>query len=98
MKLRIKYDVGRWIMWRFTGRVLYPFVLFAQSKKDVSHTLFRHELEHVYQVRDMGWVWFHLKYTWLLIRYGYAKHPFELQATQAQRNPLTEAELALKEA
>jgi hypothetical protein len=96
MRLRFKYNVGRWIMRRFRGKVIYPFVLFSMAKKDVPVTLFRHELEHVYQVRRMGWVRFHVKYLWLLAKYGYKKHPFELEATARQKDPLTAAEKRLR--
>ena len=96
MKLRIRYGVGRWVMGRWRGKVLYPFVLFSQSREEVSDELFRHELEHVYQVWRMGCVWFYLKYLALAIRYGYKNHPFELEANERQSDPLTEKELVLR--
>ncbi len=97
MKLRIKYDVGRWIMWGYGGRVLYPFILFRQAKEDVPDWLFRHELEHVYQIRRMGYIWFHIKYLYLLIRHwSYDKHPFELEANERQDDPLTNKEKELR--
>lgn len=83
-------------MGKWRGKVLYPFVLFSQAKDDVSHQLFRHELEHVYQLRRIGWLWFYLKYLALAVRYGYRKHPFELEADERQNDPLTEQELAMK--
>jgi len=96
MKLRIKYNVGCWIMWKWRGRVLYPFVLFSQSKDEVSDQLFRHELEHVYQVQRMGCLWFYVKYLFLAIRYGYKNHPFEIEAYNKQNDPLTKYEVKLK--
>lgn len=98
MKLRIKYNVGRWLMWSYRGKVLYPFMLFSEAQTDVSEQLFRHELEHVYQIQRMGWWVFYLKYLWLLMRHGYQQHPFELEAEARQDDPLTEDELELKNA
>ena len=92
MKLRFKYSVGKWIMRGFRGKVLYPFVLFSMGKEDVPLWLFRHEMEHVYQVQRMGWIWFHVKYLYLLVRYGYENHPFELEANERQNDPLTDDE------
>jgi hypothetical protein len=82
-------------MGRFRGKVLYPFVLFSQAKEDVTDVLFRHEMEHVYQVRRKGWFGFYLKYLWLS-RKGYKNHPFELAANKRQTDPLTKEEQALK--
>jgi len=82
-------------MGKWRGKVLYPFVLFSQAQKDVTNILFRHEMEHVYQVRRMGWFCFYIKYLWLGIRYGYKKHPFELEANERENDPLTDAETKL---
>lgn len=83
-------------MWNYRGKVLYPFMLFSEAQSDVSDQLFRHELEHIYQVRRMGYLWFHIKYFYLLIKHGYDIHPFELEATKRQNNPLTDKEKELK--
>ncbi len=97
MKLRIKYDVGSWIMGKYYGKVLYPFMLFSEAQEDVNDRLFRHELEHVYQIRRMGWLVFYVKYLWLLLRNGYDNHPFELEAKARQYDPLTDKERRLKD-
>ncbi len=96
MKLRIKYNVGRWIMWGYGGRVLYPFLLFAESQQDVPDWLFRHELEHVYQVRRNGWLRFNLIYLWYLLRHGYKNNPFEVEARATESFALSDLERALK--
>lgn len=96
MKLRFRYEVGRWIMGRFRGKVLYPFILFKQPREEVTDVLFRHELEHVYQVRRMGWLVFYVKYLWLGYKHGYANHPFEDEANERENDPLTEDEQALR--
>ena len=95
LKLRIKYSVGKWIMWGYTGRVLYPFMLFRAAKEDIPDWLFRHEFEHVYQVREHGWWKFHLMYLWELIRYGYRDNFFEIVARSVENQPLTKREREL---
>lgn len=91
---------GNWfqrrIIGRWHGKVLYPFVLFRQAKEDVSQRLFRHEMQHVYQVRRMGWLGFYIRYLWLGMRYGYKHHPFEAEANDRQFDPLTEEEQELR--
>ncbi len=94
-KLRIRYNVGRWIMGRFHGKVLYPFVLFSQPKDQITASLFRHELEHVYQVQRMGWFKFYATYLIHAVKYGYDKIPVEVEASKIQYTPLTEAERKL---
>ena len=70
--------------------VIYPFMLFRQPKDEVSDTLFRHELQHVYQVRDIGWLRFYAKYLYYSLRYGYMDNPYEIEAYDAQDQPLTD--------
>ncbi len=80
----------------FRGRVLYPFVLFSDPKDKVDDWLFRHEIEHVYQIKREGWIKFHVKYLYFLIRYGYENNPYEIDARKVQSMALTETELKLK--
>jgi hypothetical protein len=102
MRPRIRYGLKngnwfqRWIIGRWNGKVLYPYVLFAVSKAKVSDRLFRHELQHVYQVWRMGWFGFYLGYLWQGIRHGYKNHPFELEAKKHQHDPLTPKEIKMK--
>jgi hypothetical protein len=96
MRLRFKYNVGRWIMGRFRGKVLYPFVLFKQARDEVSDILFRHEMEHVYQVKRLGWFGFYGRYLWYMIKYAYKTNPFEIEANERENDPLTDEERKLK--
>lgn len=95
--MKIRYNVGKWIMWSYRGKVLYPYVLFRDAKEDVPDWLFRHELEHVYQVQREGWLKFHVKYLYWLIRYGYDHNPYELAAIKIQSKRLTIKERKLKD-
>jgi len=77
--------------------VIYPFVLFKAKRKNVSEQLFRHELEHVYQVEELGWFSFYISYLWLLVRHGYDDHPYEREAYAAEHSDLDEWERNLYE-
>lgn len=75
--------------------VLYPFIFFKEKKDDVSGVLYRHELEHIYQVQREGWFKFYLTYIWYSIRHGYQDNPYEIHARAAQNNQLTQEEYDL---
>lgn len=94
--MRIRYNVTKRIMGRFRGKVLYPFVLFSQPQDKVTNVLFRHELEHVYQIKRDGWLKFYLSYLYYMVRYGYAKNPYEIAAVKKQNKKLTKSEVKLK--
>ena len=70
---------------RYDGIVLYPFV-FIKNDKDI---LFRHELEHCYQIARKGVVRFYWDYLVDLVKHGYANHPDEVEAYIKQYKPLT---------
>ncbi len=97
MKLRICYST-RLIRQPYTGWVLYPFMFLRQAKEDVSDRLFRHEMEHVYQVRRDGWFTFYAKYLWHLYKFGYMDHPYEIEAREKENEPLTTVERFFKDA
>ena len=92
----IRYNVSKLIMWSYRGKVLYPYVLFKDAKDDVEDWLFRHELEHIYQVQRDGWFKFHAKYLYWLARYGYKNNPYEIEARKVQSRKLTIKERKLK--
>lgn len=78
------------------GMVIYPFILFKRSKEEVTDKIFRHELEHFYQVRKHGWLKFYLSYLWQNITVGYKKNKYEVEARSVENTPLTEEERKLK--
>lgn len=97
MKLHFRYSVSKLLMGKWWGKCWYPFVLFSKSREDVPDWLFRHEMEHVYQVRRMGWWKFYTQYIYLAMQLGYKKHPFEIEATERQNDPLTKNERSYRE-
>jgi hypothetical protein len=100
MDIRIRYK--HWIfrlpfLGAYAGMVIYPFMLFKRDQKDIDDRLFRHELEHIYQVQKYGWIKFYVTYIWYNIRYGYRENPYEVVAREAADAPLTEDERWLKD-
>jgi hypothetical protein len=63
----------------------------------VTDKLFRHELEHIYQVRKLGWFRFYISYLWASFRHGYKKNKYELAAELVENTPLTAEERKLKD-
>lgn len=96
MRLRIKYN-SPLIRKGYGAWVLFPFMFFRQHKVDVSDRLFRHEMQHVYQVQRMGWWRFYLTYLWLLCKHGYAEHPYEVEAHEHEDEKLTTVERYFKD-
>jgi hypothetical protein len=80
------------------GIVLYPYILFRQGHGSVMRQLYRHELEHFYQVQRDGWLRFYVRWLWFTFRHGYWDNPYEVEAREAEGNGLTEEELAWWEA
>ena len=78
--------------------MIYPFLLFSEVRGAVADQLFRHEMQHVYQLRKLGWIRFHAKYLWSLIRHGYTDNDFEIDARAHEITPLTRDERRLKNA
>ena len=96
LKLRVCYSSslvrGNWSAW-----VCYPFMFFSDAKEEVSDVLFRHEMQHVYQVQRMGWFKFYLTYLWLLRKHDHSTHPYENEAREHENEPLTTVELFFKD-
>lgn len=65
------------------GIVLFPFV-FVDDKLD--SYLVNHELIHVEQVKDCGFLLFYFKYIYWWIKLGYYNIPFEIEAYYNDNN------------
>lgn len=96
MKLRVIYN-SRLVRKGYTAWVLFPFMFIRHAKEDFSDRLFRHEMEHVYQVMRDGWWVFYVKYLYWLARYGYMDNPYEVEARSREDEPLTTTERFFKE-
>jgi len=109
MKFRIVNNAW-WMFWA-RGMVLWPWMWlrpvktypeydreqFADWYQGLADKLYRHELQHCYQVASLGRLKFYSRYIWYQIRYGYKKNPFEVEANQREGDPLTEDELRWRE-
>lgn len=78
--------------------VIYPFILFSEKKNDVGDTLYKHELEHIKQIKEYGILSFYISYIFYhlagLIRYwdsyhSYFNNPYEIEARKAEKLELT---------
>jgi hypothetical protein len=85
---------GRWVMERFPIKYHYPFILVAGDRKNVSNTLWKHELIHHYQVLRDGWFKFNYRYIRQLRTVGYMRIDYEVEAYMLMHDPLTDAEKA----
>lgn len=52
--------VPRWL--GVEAIVLYPFVFFRQPRDKTAESTMRHELIHVRQIRERGWLGFYTRY------------------------------------
>lgn len=64
----------------FWGITLPPFGIFILAEHMDNESLKRHETVHWEQAKRMGVFKFYALYLWYMARYGYAKHPMEIEA------------------
>ena len=95
MRLRVIFNVRAGYLFRFKGFCLYPFLLIRGAKGEDTVRTFRHELEHAYQIREMGLIRYIGSYYWENIRKGYQDNRYEIRCREAAGTPLTAAEQAL---
>jgi hypothetical protein len=97
MKIRPIYNV--WFLRKswINGITIYPFIFFKQKQEEISDRLFRHEMEHIYQVQREGWFKFYIKYLYYQWRVGYKQIPYEIEARAVQFDSLTSGEQQLKD-
>lgn len=89
MKFRIVNNAW-WMFWA-VGMVVWPWVWFKKGRLEVDR-IYRHELQHCYQVQKLGRVKFYFTYIVKWLRHGYRNHPYEVEARRYQHMPLTPEE------
>jgi hypothetical protein len=94
-EVEFHFDVDWMKQARVRGVVIGRRILFAEPVANLSPEIFKHELEHAYQVMREGTWRFYLKYFYYSLRYGYHNNPFEIEAFAQQRKPLTKSEETL---
>jgi len=98
MKVKVVYSFLPFRLWGWIGGMtIYPFILFKKSKEEVDDTIFRHEMQHIYQVEQIGWFKFYLTYLWENLRHGYRNNKYEMDARGVENTPLTAEERRLKD-
>lgn len=95
MKFKIVYKAW-WMFWA-KGMVVWPWVWFNGPRAEVSDRLYRHELQHCYQIKKLGRLRFYWTYLLLWFKNGYWKHPYEVEARSFERTPLTVQEKAWRD-
>ena len=104
MKIRCFYNIRFLSKLGISAITLFPCILFADDKNSVSESLFRHELEHIYQVQRLGWIRFYSSYLKSYFSFrlkGLGHHvsywsiPFEVEARESENQQLTAQEFEL---
>ena len=70
----------------------YPREKYEDWYRELEERLFRHELQHCYQIQRKGRLKFYVCYLLLYLRYGYKNHPYEIEANKYETELLTETE------
>lgn len=60
------------------------------EKLNENDILYKHELVHLYQIKEIGRFKFILKSIYYTIRYGYLKNPFEVRAYRFENKSIEE--------
>jgi len=74
------------------GVCLYPWIWVRGAPAEVPDRMLRHELEHFYQVQQVGWIKYYVRWLWLTWRRGYWNNPYEVKARAVEDTPLTPLE------
>ncbi|MEL0027713.1 MAG: hypothetical protein VW625_03470 [Perlucidibaca sp.] len=61
-------------------------IIYVRPGRVRDRRLISHKMMHVEQMQRDGMVLFSLKYVWWLLRYGYHRHPYEIEARQAEED------------
>lgn len=90
---------------RVRGVVLWPYMIMRPKKYatgEISQSeimtqrsltkLYRHELQHCYQIKQRGIIGFYVRYVFLSLTKGYQNHPDEIEARQYENEKLTPLE------
>ncbi len=63
---------------------LYPFIFYRETEAATARSTRRHEWTHISQVRTNGWIKFYWNYLMQLIKVGYMKITWEIEAYAEQ--------------
>ena len=88
MTPKIATGIILWYMnlWGFKGVTTPWRQIYVKAGYEDAEWLLRHERKHLEQMDRDGWVMFHLKYLFWMLRYGYWNNPYEIEARAAEAN------------
>lgn len=105
MKPLVVYE-SKWLKYinRWPSAItLYPFILFKWTREEVADPrthIFKHEMWHWYRARKDGFfgLVFLIKYLIEIAKHGYKGNKYEIAARVNSIRPLTEEEIAWRDA
>lgn len=72
------------MLFGIAGWVMPWGVIYVRAGRVRDRRLISHKMKHVEQMQRDGLVGFSLRYVWWLLRYGYTRHPYEIEAREAE--------------
>lgn len=86
MQPKIATGLVLWYMnlFGFKGVATFWGQIYVVQGFENDDRLLRHERMHLEQMKRDGWLRFHAKYSWYLIRFGYWRNPYEVEARAAE--------------
>lgn len=84
--------IWKWILLIFKGKrnvivaMINPFTLniLALGDRQIPDRMYRHEMEHIEQVKRDGRIKFCIRYLYYNLRYGYFNNPYEKEARKVR--------------
>lgn len=88
MTIRTATGLIAWYMraFGFAGWASFWRVIYVLPGHENDQRLLRHEAKHLEQIERDGRVVFSIKYLWWLVRYGYWRNPYEVEARAAENH------------
>jgi hypothetical protein len=72
----------------FQGWTSFWNVVYMAPGHELNQALIRHESKHLEQMQRDGKLLYLIKYSFWTLRYGYKMNPYEVEAREAEREPL----------
>lgn len=79
--------VESWLPGNTAAMVIWPETILVQKDHRLNRLELAHELRHIVQLRKRGYLAYLFGYAFLWLRYGYQRHPWEVEAKEAMNDP-----------
>lgn len=80
--------VETWLPGRAVAMVVWRETIFVRRGYHLNEWELAHELRHIVQMRNQGWLGYILGYVVLWLLHGYDEHPWEVAANEAVHDPV----------